>query len=143
MRTVNGMSRSDLEACGAGRRHVVTEHLSSHGLAFAVVTALTFAEVALGQATHAPSYPTPTDGDWLAKDFGFNTGEVMSELRLHYATVGASSGEPVVILHGTTGSSTGPLSPTFAGELFGPGQPLDATKYYIILPDAIGHGKSS
>jgi homoserine O-acetyltransferase len=64
-------------------------------------------------------------------------------LRLHYTTVGAPTGEPVLILHGTTGSGAGMLTPVFAGELFGPRQPLDATRYYVILPDAIGHGKSS
>src|SRR5258706_1459096 len=67
----------------------------------------------------------------------------MPELRLGYTTVGAPTGEPVLILHGTTGSGTGMLNAAFAGELFGPGQPLDASRYYIILPDVIGHGKSS
>jgi homoserine O-acetyltransferase len=98
--------------------------------------------VAFGVAA-AADYPLPQGGDWFAKDFRFHTGEVMPELRVHYTTVGSPSGEPVIILHGTTGSGTGMLSPTFAGELFGPGQPLDATKYYIILPDAIGHGKTA
>jgi homoserine O-acetyltransferase/O-succinyltransferase len=65
------------------------------------------------------------------------------DLRLHYRTIGESTGEPVLILHGTTQSGAGMLAPPFAGELFGPGQPLDASKYFIILPDAIGHGKSS
>jgi homoserine O-acetyltransferase len=112
-------------------------------LAIALVTLLAFVEGALGQVTQPPSYPAPKEGDWIAKDFRFHTGEIMPELRLHYTTVGAPSGEPVVILHGTTGSGTGILSPTFAGELFGPGQALDAAKYYIILPAAIGHGKSA
>ena len=67
----------------------------------------------------------------------------MAELKLHYTTVGAATGEPVLVLHGTTGSGAGMLTPAFAGELFGPGQPLDATKYFIILPDAIGHGQSA
>ena len=67
----------------------------------------------------------------------------MPELRLHYTTVGEPSGEPVLILHGTAQSGAIMLSPAFAGELFGPGQLLDASKYFIILPDAIGHGKSS
>ena len=98
--------------------------------------------VAFGVAA-AADYPPPREGDWSAKDFRFHTGEVMPELRVHYTTVGAPSGEPVVILHGTTGSGTGMLSPAFAGELFGPGQPLDATKYYIILPDSMGHGKTA
>ena len=97
----------------------------------------------LALPVHAADYPAPQTGDWVARDFKFHTGEAMAELKLHYTTVGAPSGEPVVILHGTTGSGAGYLSPGFAGELFGPGQPLDATKYFIILPDAIGHGKSS
>ena len=91
----------------------------------------------------AADYPRPKEGDWVARDFRFHTGEVMPELRVHYTTVGAPSGEPVVILHGTTGSGAGMLSPGFAGELFGPDQPLDATRYYIILPDSIGHGKTA
>jgi len=77
------------------------------------------------------------------RDFRFHTGEVLPELRLHYTTVGAPTGEPVVLLHGTTGSAASLLTPAFGGELFGPGQPLDASRYYLILPDAIGHGKSS
>ena len=91
----------------------------------------------------AADYPTPKEGSWVVRDFRFHTGEVLPELRLHYTTVGAPTGEPVLILHGTTGSGAGMLTPTFAGELFGPGQPLDASRYYVILPDAIGHGKSS
>jgi homoserine O-acetyltransferase len=94
-------------------------------------------------AGHAADYPAPRQGDWVARDFKFHTGEVMAELKLHYTTVGASSGEPVLVLHGTTGSGSGMLTPAFAGELFGPGQPLDASKYFIILPDAIGHGQSA
>ncbi|MFB9127665.1 alpha/beta fold hydrolase [Paraburkholderia dipogonis] len=92
---------------------------------------------------NAGNYPSPKEADWIARDFRFNTGEVMPELRLHYRTVGAPSGEPVLILHGTTGTGASMLTPDFAGELFGPGQPLDAGKYFIILPDAIGAGGSS
>src|SRR5271165_6371436 len=88
----------------------------------------------------AADYPAPKEGDWVARDFRFHTGEVMPELRLHYLTIGAPTGEPVLILHGTTGSGSGLLTPAFAGELFGPGQPLDAGKYFIILPDALGAG---
>jgi homoserine O-acetyltransferase/O-succinyltransferase len=91
----------------------------------------------------AADYPTPQEGDWVARDFRFHTGEVMPDLRLHYTTVGAPSGQPVLILHGTAQSGTTMLSPVFAAELFGQGQPLDASKYYIILPDIIGHGKSA
>src|SRR5712691_9005421 len=91
----------------------------------------------------AADYPAPQEGSWVMRDFRFHTGEVLPELRLHYTTVGAPTGEPVLLLHGTTGSGAGMLTPAFAGELFGPGQPLDASRYYIILPDAIGTGKSS
>ena len=91
----------------------------------------------------AADYPAPQQGEWIARNFRFHTGEVMSELRLHYTTVGAPGGEPVLILHGTAGAGANFLSPAFAGELFGPGQPLDANKYFIIMPDAIGTGKSS
>jgi len=91
----------------------------------------------------AADYPAPKHGEWIARDFKFHTGEVMPALRLHYTTVGEPTGEPVLVLHGTTGSANSMLTPNFAGELFGAGQPLDATKYYIIIPDSIGHGKSS
>ncbi len=91
----------------------------------------------------AADYPTPRQGDWIARDFRFHTGETMPELRLHYTTVGKPTGQPVLVLHGTGGSAASMLTPSFAGELFGPDQPLDASKYYIIIPDSIGHGKSS
>jgi homoserine O-acetyltransferase len=91
----------------------------------------------------AADYPAPKEGSWVVRDFRFHTGEVLPELRLHYTTVGAPTGEPVLILHGTTGSGASMLAPAFVGALFGPGQPLDASRYYVILPDAIGHGKSS
>ena len=91
----------------------------------------------------AAEYPAPKQGEWVARDFKFHTGEVMPELKLHYTTVGEPSGTPVVVLHGTGGSAASMLTPAFAGELFGRGQPLDATKYYVIIPDALGHGKST
>jgi homoserine O-acetyltransferase/O-succinyltransferase len=91
----------------------------------------------------AADYPAPNQGEWIVRDFRFHTGEVLPELRLHYTTVGAPSGEPVLILHGSTGAGTNMLNPNFAGELFGPGQPLDTSRYFIILPDALGAGKSS
>ena len=94
-------------------------------------------------AAMAADYPAPKEADWIARDFRFHTGDVMPELRLHYTTVGEPSGEPVLVLHGTAGSGTGLLTQAFAGELFGPGQPLDAKKYFVILPDALGTGKSS
>jgi homoserine O-acetyltransferase len=91
----------------------------------------------------AADYPTPKQGDWIARDFKFHTGAIMPELRLHYTTVGEPSGQPVLVLHGSGGSAASMLTPAFAGELFGPGQPLDAAKYYLIIPDGIGHGASS
>jgi homoserine O-acetyltransferase len=94
-------------------------------------------------AALAADYPAPKQGDWIAKNFKFHTGETMPELRLHYTTVGEPTGQPVLVLHGSGGSAASMLTAGFAGELFGPGQPLDASKYYIILPDGVGHGKSS
>jgi homoserine O-acetyltransferase len=97
----------------------------------------------LSFAANAADYPAPKQGTWTARDFKFHTGEVMPELKLAYTTIGEPSGQPVMVLHGSGGSAASMLTPAFAGELFGAGQPLDATKYFIILPDAVGHGKSS
>jgi homoserine O-acetyltransferase/O-succinyltransferase len=90
------------------------------------------------------------EGDAVLRDFRFGSGERLTELRIHYATLGTprrdSKGavaNAVMVLHGTGGSGRQFLQPQFAGELFGPGQPLDVTHYYVILPDGIGHGKSS
>jgi homoserine O-acetyltransferase len=106
-------------------------------------TALAAALALTSFAALAADYPAPKQGDWIARDFKFHGGETMPELRLHYTTVGEPSGQPVLVLHGSGGSAASMLTAGFAGELFGPGQPLDASKYYIILPDGIGHGKSS
>jgi homoserine O-acetyltransferase len=92
---------------------------------------------------NAADYPAPKEGNWIARDFRFHTGEVLPEIRLHYRTIGKREGIPVVVLHGTGSSGVSMLTPAFAGELFGPGQPLDAEKYFIILPDALGHGNST
>src|SRR5262247_1518900 len=91
----------------------------------------------------AADYPAPKEGSFVARDFRFHTGEVLAEIRLHYRTVGEPTGQPVLILHGTAGSGANMLNQAYAGELFGAGQPLDATKHFIILPDALGAGKSS
>jgi homoserine O-acetyltransferase/O-succinyltransferase len=99
--------------------------------------------IAVSFSATAAEYPAPKQSEWTVRDFKFHTGEVMPELRLAYTTVGEPSGEPVVVLHGTTGSANSMLTANFAGELFGAGQPLDATKYFIIIPDAVGHGRSS
>src|SRR5258706_649690 len=97
-------------------------------------------------ACRAADSPAPVDGDFNLHDFRFHTGEALPDLKLHYATIGSLSENAdngVLIMHGTGGSGRAFVSARFAGELFGAGQPLDATKYYIILPDQIGHGKSS
>jgi homoserine O-acetyltransferase len=91
----------------------------------------------------AADYPVPKEADWVAREFRFHTGETLPEVRLHYTTIGAPSGEPVLVLHGTAGSGATLLTKDFAGELFGPGQPLDANRYFVILPDALGTGKST
>ena len=93
---------------------------------------------------------TVTEADYVIGDFRFASGEVLPELRLHYRTVGTpqrdASGRvrnAVIVMHGTGGTGAQFVGPGFAGELFGAGQPLDAAKYFIVMPDAIGHGKSS
>lgn len=95
-------------------------------------------------------YPAPTEGDFKVKNFKFQSGEVLEELNLHYATLGKPArgkdgkvNNAVIIMHGTTGWHGNFLNDLFAGHLFAPGQLLDADKYFIILPDAIGHGQSS
>ena len=98
---------------------------------------------AISSAAMAADFAPPRQGDFIAHDFKFHSGEVMAELKLHYTTVGEPTGQPVLVLHGTSGSAASMLTPAFAGELFGAGQPLDASKYFIIIPDGIGHGKSS
>ncbi len=105
--------------------------------------ALSAALMLVSVTAMAADYPAPKEGDWVAKDFKFHTGQVMPELKLHYTTVGEPNGQPVLVLHGSGGSAASMLTPSFAGELFGAGQPLDASKYYIIIPDGIGHGKSA
>ena len=98
----------------------------------------------------ATDYPVPTEGDYAIRDFKFASGETLPELRLHYRTLGkpekdanGQTRNAVLIMHGTNGSGAQFIRPEFAGELFGKDQPLDATKFFIVLPDEVGHGKSS
>ena len=100
--------------------------------------------------SRAADYPAPKAGDYVIKDFHFHSGEVLPELRIHYRTLGAPRRDDkgivtnaVLILHGTTGYGGNFIRPEFAGELFGAGQLLDAARFYLILPDGIGHGQSS
>jgi homoserine O-acetyltransferase len=106
--------------------------------------------VATGGHTAAPSYPNQKEGDFTARDFRFQNGETLPELRLHYITLGTPQRDQsglvtnaVLLLHGTSGTGKNFLGPALAGELFGPGQPLDASRFYIILPDGLGRGGSS
>lgn len=94
-------------------------------------------------AARAADYPAPQRGAYTARDFRFHDGQTLPALQLSYLTVGAPGGEPVLLLHGTAGSAQSMLTPAFAGALFGPGQPLDAQKYFIIIPDALGAGQSA
>src|SRR5436309_9980017 len=110
-----------------------------------------FLSISAAGFVSAADYPPPTEGDYTIRDFKFASGETLPELRLHYRTLGkpekdaqGKTTNAVLITHGTTGSGAQFVPrPEFADELFGEGQPLDATKFFIVLPDGIGHGKSS
>jgi homoserine O-acetyltransferase len=108
--------------------------------------------MALGPAALAApvTYPDQNEGDFVAKDFRFQSGEALPEVRLHYTTLGKphrdSAGRvtnAVLLLHGTSSTSKQFFSQTMGPELFGPGQPLDAARYYVIVPDGLGRGGST
>ncbi len=121
------------------------------GVMMALVLALTSGIVRGQEAGKAgQNWPAAQEGDYVVHDFHFQSGESLPAVRLHYYTLGRPEKDAngrttnaVLILHGTGGSGNNFLRPIFAGVLFGPGQLLDATKYFIILPDNVGHGKSS
>jgi homoserine O-acetyltransferase len=138
------------------RKSVINSLAAGYGQMIFLVRLISFFAVALFVTTtvsaqaEAPSKYPITERDYVAQDFKFKSGEQISELRLHYRTLGKltrdAQGRPanaVLILHGTGGSGQQFLQPQFAGALFGPGQLLDIDRYFIILPDGIGHGKSS
>ena len=111
---------------------------------FLIAIAASFASL------RAADYPKPVEGDAVLREFKVTSGESLPELRLHYRTLGQPQRDAqgvvrnaVLIMHGTGGSGGQFIRPEFAGELFGAGQPLDAEKFFIVLPDGIGHGKSS
>jgi homoserine O-acetyltransferase len=113
------------------------------------LTGLTLTNLRAQTASPA-TWPTPQEGDYTIHNFHFQSGETLPEVRMHYRTLGKpvkdSSGQTtnaVLILHGTSGTGETFFRPIFAGVLFGPGQLLDAGKFYIITPDSVGHGKSS
>ena len=102
------------------------------------------------QTARAADYPAPTESDFVLRDFHFSDGATLPELRIHYRTLGTPKKDTkgivrnaVLIGHGTGGSGAQFIRPEFAGELFGAGQPLDATRYFIVLTDGIGHGNSA
>ena len=104
----------------------------------------------LGSSRLQPAVPAVTEGDFVVRNFRFVSGEVLPELRLHYRTLGTPRKDAagvvrnaVLIMHGTGGTGAQFMTPVFAGQLFGPGQPLDVTQYFVILPDDLGHGGSS
>jgi homoserine O-acetyltransferase len=116
---------------------------------FLVAAVVALTSLGAAPAARAAEFPAAVEGDFVARDFKFGSGETLPSLNLHYRTIGTpqrdASGvvrNAVMILHGTGGTGGSFLSQTFGGELFGAGQILDATRYFIILPDGIGHGKS-
>jgi homoserine O-acetyltransferase len=123
-------------------------HDYSRATLFGFAIFLLFCLTAVGQ--QASQLSAPKEGDYISRNFHFKSGETLAELRMHYRTFGTPVRDAngrvtnaVLILHGTSGTGEQFLAPQFAGVLFGPGQLLDITRYYIILPDNIGHGKSS
>jgi homoserine O-acetyltransferase len=96
------------------------------------------------------NYPEPKQADYIAKNYTFTTGETLPEVKIHYTTIGEPIKDAagivrnaVIVMHGTGGTGTAFLTPAFAGVLFGPDGLLDGRKYYIIMPDDVGHGRSS
>jgi len=156
------VSREEKTAVTATMRFAISgisdRKASTRGFAIISLTLATLLAPAARAQPAAQSTPPPTptqaykplEGDYIAHDFHFKSGETLPELRLHYRTLGTPRRDAngrvtnaVLILHGTGGWGGNFLVPQFAGVLYGPGQLLDITRYYIILPDNIGHGKSS
>jgi homoserine O-acetyltransferase len=109
-----------------------------------------FAFAVIATVASAADYPPPVEADFVITKFQFHSGQTLAAVRMHYLRFGNLKRDrngvvrnAVLILHGTTGSSAQFLGPQFAGELFGPGQPLDVSRYCLIIPDNLGHGKSS
>jgi homoserine O-acetyltransferase/O-succinyltransferase len=132
------------------RRHSIGRRVAAVALTALAALLLTARPAAAQSAAPAANYPPPVEGDFLIQDFHFASGESLPQLRIHYRTLGKPQADAhgvvrnaVLVLHGTGGTGGSLVRAEFAGELFGPGQPLDAAHYFIVLPDGIGHGKSS
>ena len=117
---------------------------------YTTVLACLFLALGSLEAAAQPAYPSPVEADFVARNFRFASGETLADVKLHYRTIGTprkgADGvvrNAVLILHGTGGSGRGFVSEGYAGRLFGKGQLLDAERYFIILPDNVGHGQSS
>ena len=115
-----------------------------------ILIAVCFLVISVSASAQPAPFPTPVEGDFVARDFTFSSGERIPEVRIHYRTVGTPRKDAdgvvrngVLILHGTGGTGSGFLGGSYGGRLFGKGQPLDAEKFFIILPDNVGHGGSS
>jgi hypothetical protein len=135
-----------LRRAGAGQCPEGREGAMVRILALSVVAMV----VMLAAGVEAAPYPDQVEGDFVIRDFRFASGESLPELKLHYTTLGRPQRDAagriinaVLLLHGTSGTGKNFLEPGLAGELFGSGQPLDASRYYIVLPDGIGRGGSS
>jgi homoserine O-acetyltransferase len=122
---------------------------TAKSVALAALGGFALATAVLAEPAPAPG-PNPHEGDFVIRGFRFQSGETLPQLKIHYTTFGAPHrnamghvDNAVLILHGTGGSGHSLIRPEFSGELFGPGQLLDASRYYLILPDDIGHGRSS
>ena len=85
----------------------------------------------------------PAEHDFVVRDFHFGSGETLAEVKIHYVTIGNPQGKPVLVLHGTGGSSKQFLNDHFAGVLFNEGGLLDARTHFIVIPDNVGHGQST
>ena len=112
--------------------------MTKRSIAAAVIAACALPGLALAQ-----DYPEPQRGTYVIENFAFEDGGTLEEMNVSYLTIGDPANPAVLITHGTTGQAQSMVGEPFAGNLYGPGQPLDAEKYFLILVDAIGAGQSS